>query len=205
MDYTTYLSRNFGSPLPDAALYRRLIGRLFYLTNTRPDLSYPVGCLSQFMDCPTDVHLKAVYRVIRYLKQSPASGLFFSASNSLILSGYTDSDWGACKDTRKSITSYYFFLDQTLISWKSKKQTTVSRSSSEAEYRALANGTCKLVWLLKLLKEFKISPPVPVDIFCDNKSAIYIASNSVFHERTKHVEIDCHVARNKYKEGVSNL
>ncbi|XP_020972812.1 uncharacterized protein LOC107632493 [Arachis ipaensis] len=80
-----------------------------------------------------------------------------------------------------------------------------SRSSSEAEYRALANGTCELVWLLKLLKEFNILPPLPVDIFCDNKSAIYIASNPVFHERTKHVEVDCHVARNKFKEGVSNL
>ncbi|XP_072080845.1 secreted RxLR effector protein 161-like [Arachis hypogaea] len=182
MDYTTSLSRNCGSLLSDAALYRRLVGCLLYLTNTRSDLSYSVGCFTQFMDCPTDVHLKAAYRLIRYLKQSPASGLFFPASNSFILSGYTDFDWGVCKDTRKSITGYCFFLDQTLISWKSKKQTTVSRSSSEAEYRALANGTCELVWLLKLVKEFKISPPLPIDIFYDNKSSIYIASNLVFHE-----------------------
>ena len=146
------------------------------------------------MDSPTDAHLKAAYRIIRYLKQSPATGLFFSVNNSFTLSGYTDSDWGACKDTRKSISGYCFFLDQTLISWKSKKQAIVSRSSSEAEYRALANGTCELVWLLKLLKEFNILPPLPVDIFCDNKSAIYIASNPIFHERTKHVKVDCHVA-----------
>ncbi|XP_072053949.1 uncharacterized protein [Arachis hypogaea] len=205
MEYTTSLSKASGSPLPDATIYRRLVGRLLYLTNTRPDLSYSVGCLSQFMDSPTDAHLKAAYRIIRYLKQSPATGLFFCVNNSFTLSGYTDSDWGACKDTRKSISGYCFFLDQTLISWKSKKQATVSRSSSEAEYRALANGTCELVWLLKLLKEFNILPPLPVDIFCDNKSAIYIASNPVFHERTKHVEVDCHVARNKFKEGVSNL
>ncbi|XP_072080920.1 uncharacterized protein [Arachis hypogaea] len=205
MEYTTSLSKASGSPLPDATIYRRLVGRLLYLTNTRPDLSYSVGCLSQFMDSPTDTHLKAAYRIIRYLKQSPATGLFFSVNNSFTLSGYTDSDWGACKDTQKSISGYCFFLDQTLISWKSKKQATVSRSSSEAEYRALANGTCELVWLLKLLKEFNILPPLPVDIFCDNKSAIYIASNPVFHERTKHVEVDCHVARNKFKEGVSNL
>ncbi|XP_072060397.1 uncharacterized protein [Arachis hypogaea] len=201
MEYTASLSKASGSPLPDATIYRRLVGRLLYLTNTRPDLSYSVGCLSHFMDSPTDAHLKAAYRIIRYLKQSPATGLFFSVNNSFTLSGYTDSDWGACKDTRKSISGYCFFLDQTLISWKSKKQATVSRSSSEAEYRALANGTCELVWLLKLLKEFNILPPLPVDIFCDNKSAIYIASNPVFHERTKHVEVDCHVARNKFKEG----
>ncbi|XP_072071634.1 uncharacterized protein [Arachis hypogaea] len=194
MEYTTSLSKASGSPLPDATIYRRLVGRLLYLTNTRPDLSYSVGCLSQFMDSPTDAHLKAAYRIIRYLKQSPATGLFFSVNNSFTLSGYTDSDWGACKDTRKSISGYCFFLDQTLISWKSKKQATVSRSSSEAEYRALANGTCELVWLLKLLKEFNILPPLPVDIFCDNKSAIYIASNPIFHERTKHVKVDCHVA-----------
>ncbi|XP_072087411.1 uncharacterized protein [Arachis hypogaea] len=205
MEYTTSLSKASGSPLPDATIYRRLVDRLLYLTNTRPDLSYSVGCLSQFMDSSTDAHLKAAYRIIRYLKQSPATGLFFSVNNSFTLSGYTDSDWGACKDTRKSISGYCFFLDQTLISWKSKKQATISRSSSEAEYRTLANGTCELVWLLKLLKKFNILPPLPVDIFCDNKSAIYIASNPVFHERTKHVEVDCHVTRNKFKEGVSNL
>ncbi|XP_072072000.1 uncharacterized protein [Arachis hypogaea] len=145
MEFTTSLSKVSGSPLPDATIYRRLVGRLLYLTNTRPDLSYSVGCLSQFMDSPTYAHLKAAYRIIRYLKQSPATGLFFSVNNSFTLSGYTDSDWGACKDTRKSISGYCFFLDQTLISWKSKKQATVSRSSSKAEYRALANGTCELV------------------------------------------------------------
>ncbi|XP_020970300.1 uncharacterized protein LOC110268460 [Arachis ipaensis] len=191
MEYTTSLSKASGSPLPDATIYRRLVGRLLYLTNTRPDLSYSVGCLSQFMDSPTDAHLKAAYRIIRYLKQSPATGLFFSVNNSFTLSGYTDSDWGLVKTPENPSVS--------------KKHATVSRSSSEAEYRALANGTCELVWLLKLLKEFNILPPLPVDIFCDNKSAIYIASNSVFHERTKHVEVDCHVARNKFKEGVSNL
>ncbi|XP_016172581.1 uncharacterized protein LOC107614972 [Arachis ipaensis] len=205
MEYTTSLSMDSGSPLPDATMYRRLVGRLLYLTNTIPDLSYLVGCLSQFMDSPTDAHLTAAYRILRYLKQSPATGLFFSSNNSFTLSGYTDSDWGACKDTRKFISGYCFFLGNTLISWKSKKQATVLRSFSEAEYRVLANGTCELIWLLKLLKEFDIHPPLPVDIFCDNNSTIYIASSPVFHERTKHVEVDCHVVRNKFKEEISNL
>ncbi|XP_016200067.1 uncharacterized protein LOC107641072 [Arachis ipaensis] len=116
MEYTTSLSRDQGTPLFDTSVYHRLVGRLLYLTNIILDLSYSVGCLSQFMNCSTDVHLKTAYRVIRYLKQSPSTGLFFFSQRSFTLSGFTDSDWGDYKDIRKSITGYCFFLDSTLIS-----------------------------------------------------------------------------------------
>ncbi|XP_019192738.1 PREDICTED: uncharacterized protein LOC109187038 [Ipomoea nil] len=135
------LSHGDGTPLEDASSYRRLVGRLLNLTATRPDLTFAIQQLSQFIDAPADKHLSATQRA-------------------------------ACSETRKSITEYCIFLGLALISWRAKKQVTVSRSSSEAEYRALA-ATVEL--------------SKPATIFCDNKSAIVIAENHVFHERTKHI------------------
>ncbi|MCI22273.1 copia protein [Trifolium medium] len=112
--------------------------------------------------------------VLKFLKNHPGQGLFFSSSSSLNLKGYSDSDWGACPDTMRSTTGICFFLGTSLISWKSKKQTVVSRSSSEAEYRALAQATCEGQWLLYLLKDFHINHASPIIIYRDNKSAIHI-------------------------------
>lgn len=153
------------------------------------------------MSAPTDSHLNAAYRVLRYLKGDPSQGLFYSASSTLKLTTYSDADWAACPDSRQSITGYCVFLGESLISWRSKKQQTVSRSSSEAEYRAMADATCELIWLMTLLQEMHRSPVAPTTLFCDNQSALYIASNPVYHERTKHVEIDCHVVRERLQSG----
>lgn len=132
------LHKNLGDPVNDPAVYRRLIGRLLYLTHSRPEISYAVGKLSKFMDKPTDIHMLAALRVLKFIKNHPGQGLFFKADSPLCLKGYCDSDWGACLDTRRSTTGFCFFLGSSLVSWKSKKQSVVSRSSSEAEYRALA-------------------------------------------------------------------
>lgn len=206
MDCTTHLQSQ-GDPLPATAAssYRRLIGRLIYLTNTRPDISYVVQQLSQFMNVPTIDHQKAASRVLRYLKGSPGQGLFYPASGSIHIQAFSDSDWAGCRDTRRSITGYSIFLGNSLISWKSKKQSTVSRSSSKAEYRALAATTCEIQWLTYLLLEFRISFNQPANLFCDNNSAIQIASNQVFHERTKHIELDCHIVREKCLSGLLKL
>lgn len=192
-------------PYEDETTYRRLVGRLLYLTTTRPDIAFIVQQLSQFISQPLQVHHSAAIRVLKYLKSAPAKGLFYSSSSTLKLSGFADSDWASCPATRRSVTGYCVFLGTSMLSWKSKKHSTVSRSSSEAEYRALASLTCELQWLQYLFKDLHISLDQPISVYCDNKSAIYLAHNPIFHERTKHIEIDCHVIREKIQTGLIHL
>ena len=201
----TRLSKEGGTPLEDITSYRKIIGKLQYLTTTRPDISFAVQQLAQFLDCPTTLHLTAANRVLRYLKGSIGQGLFFSATSSLSLQAFSDSDWGTCVDTRRSITGYCILLGSSLVSWKTKKRQTISRSSSKAEYRALAATVCEIQWIHYLLEDLQVHLSSPTPLFCDNQSAIYLAQNPVFHERTKHIEIDCHVIRTKMAEGLIKL
>lgn len=195
------LSSDMGKPLPDPECYRRLIGRLLYLSLTRPDISYAVQQLSQFMQTPHQQHFKAALAVVRYLHGTSFKGLFLPASNDLKLRAFSDADWASCTDSRRSITGYCIFLGTSLVSWKSKKQSTVSRSSAESEYRAMASTVCEVQWLFSLLKDFHILVPTPIPLHCDNTAAIHIAANPVFHERTKHIDIDCHVVRAQLQTG----
>ncbi|GKD20434.1 uncharacterized mitochondrial protein-like protein, partial [Tanacetum coccineum] len=201
IDPNVKLNHTDGFPLHDPGLYRTLVGKLIYLTITRPDISFAAQTLSQFLKEPRSPHMKALLRVLRYLKLCPGQGLFFSATNNLNLLTYCDSDWASCSFSRKSVSGYGIFLGTSLISWQSKKQGVVSRSSTEAEYRALADNTCEISWLTCLLKDLHIKPSTPVPIFCDNASTIALASNPIHHARTKHIEIDCHFVRNKIKAG----
>lgn len=185
------------APSYDPSSYHRLIGRLLYLTTTRLDITYAVQTLSQFMQALTIHHFEVATHVLRYIKASPAQGLFFPATSPLQLKAFSDSDWATCPNTRRSVTGYCVFLGSSSISWKSKKQSTVSRSPSEAEYHALASTTCELQWLTYLLQDLQVPSITPALLYCDSKSACHIASNSSFHERTKHIDIDCHVIREK--------
>ncbi|KAG7552168.1 Integrase catalytic core [Arabidopsis thaliana x Arabidopsis arenosa] len=188
--------------LQNPEVYRRLIGKLMYLTITRPDITYAVNRLCQFSSAPKASHLKAAYKVIHYLKGTIGLGLFYSATSDLCLKAYTDADWNSCKDSRRSTSGYCMFLGNSLISWKSRKQDVCSASSAESEYRAMAMGSKEIAWLVKLLNEFQVPQNKPVPLFCDSTAAIHIANNSVFHERTKHVENDCHITRDRIDQGL---
>ncbi|GJR21352.1 uncharacterized mitochondrial protein-like protein [Tanacetum coccineum] len=147
------LNHDDGEPLDDPSQYRTLVGKLIYLTITRPDISYAAQNLSQFIQAPRTPHLKALIKVLRYLKACPGQGLIFQTNTSLKLKVFCDSDWASCSFSRRSVTGYCIFLWPCLISWKSKKQTVVSRSSTEAEYRALADATCEVSWIKCLFKD----------------------------------------------------
>ena len=191
-----------GELLNDPESYRRLVGRLIYLSVSRPDLAYSVHILSQFMQEPRTEHWEAALRVVRYLKGTPGQGILLSADCDLTLQGWCDSDWAACPLTRRSLTGWLVFLGQSPVSWKTKKQHTVSRSSAEAEYRSMAALTCELKWLKGLLLSLGVHHPKAIKLFCDSQSALHIAKNPVFHERTKHIEVDCHFVRDAINEGL---
>ncbi|XP_071712998.1 uncharacterized mitochondrial protein AtMg00810-like [Rutidosis leptorrhynchoides] len=215
------LATDKGKVLANPDVYKRLVGRLLYLSVTRPDISYSFHHLSQFVKrcwfvaskptySPLPINLKLatdkgkvlanpdVYRrlaamyLLRYLKGTISKALFYPIQPLLKVAGFSYADWESCLMTRKSLTGYCIFLGHSLVSWKTKKQVTVSRSSTEAEYRSMASTTCELIWLTYLLKDLHINVQVPITLFCDNKAAQQIAANPCFHERTKHLDIECH-------------
>ncbi|KAL0366821.1 UNVERIFIED_CONTAM: Retrovirus-related Pol polyprotein from transposon RE1 [Sesamum radiatum] len=190
-----------GALLPDPNRYRRLVGRLLYLGFTRPDIAFANQQLSQFLQAPRTSHWAAALHVLRYLTGTPSTGLFFSSVSSTNLTAYADASWASCLDSRRSITGYCVFLGSSLVSWKTKKQATVSRSSAEAEYRSMASTVCELLWISYLLRDFEVFVSLPIPLWCDNQAALHITANLVFHERTKHLDIDCHLVRDQFKLG----
>ncbi|XP_042051385.1 uncharacterized mitochondrial protein AtMg00810-like [Salvia splendens] len=202
MDPVNHLKQDTGHPMKDPSKYRRQIGRLLYLCITRPDITFVVHKLSQYVSEPCDEHWEATEKILRYLKGTPGHGLFYLSDSDFVLNIFSDADWATCPDTRRSMTCYCLFLGSSLVSWKAKKQHTISRSSAEAEYRAMAHATCEVVWARALLGDFGVRVERAVPLFCDNQAAVHISSNPVFHERTKHIEIDCHTVRERYLEGV---
>ena len=179
-----------GELLKDPSQYRQLVRRLIYLTITRLDITYSVHMLSRFMHAPHKPHMEAALRVLRYLKSSPGQGLFFPSYNDLSLRVFSDSDWAGCPISCRSTPGYYVFLGSSLIFWLTKRQKNVSLSSAEAEYRAMTGACCELSWLRSLLTDLKILHPKPALLHCDNTTALHIAVNLVFHERTRHIEMD---------------
>jgi hypothetical protein len=193
---TSRLTPTQGQPLSDPTPFRSLVGALQYLTFTRPDLSFAVNQVCQFMHNPTDVHLMAAKRILRYLRGTLHCGLLFRPS-SLQLQAYADADWAGDPVDRRSTSGYVVFLGSTPITWVSKKQCTVSRSSTEAEYRSLASATAELYWIRMVLRDLGIFLSNTPVLWCDNLSALALASNPVFHARTKHIEVDYHFVREK--------
>ncbi|CAM8914120.1 unnamed protein product [Rhodiola kirilowii] len=198
MDIKQKLALSIVEKLQDPTAYRKLVGKLVYLNVTRPDIAFYVHILSQFLANPTVEHYQAATRVLRFIKTAPAQGLFFPANASLTLEGFYDVDWASCPITRRSTSGYCIKLRPCIISWRTKKQATISRSSAESEYRAMAQSCCELVWLAAVLRDLRIPVTMPVALYCDNKAANHIARNPIFHERTKHIELDCHLVRQHF-------
>ncbi|KAL0641744.1 hypothetical protein Bca4012_102720 [Brassica carinata] len=189
-------------PYQDPKLYRKLVGKLIYLTITRPDICFAVNQVSQHMQVPKEHHWRMVERILMYLNGSPDQGVWMGCNGSTEVVGYCDADWAGDRADRRSTTGYCTFIGGNLVTWKSKKQKVVSCSSAEAEYRAMLKLTNELVWIKGILKHLEIDQATPMTMHCDNQAAIHIASNSVFHERTKHIEVDCHKVRQMIILGV---
>lgn len=174
---------------------------MLYLTLTRPDISYAVQHLSQFLQQPTDSHYQAAMHVLRYLKGTPNKGLFYPKDNNFQITAYSDADWGTCEMCSRSLTGYFVFLGDSLVSWKTKKQKIVAKSSAEAKYRAMSATTSELECIAHLLLDLRLPLHLPVLMHCDNMAAQHIAENPMFPERTKHLNTDCPYTHDKVLEG----
>jgi hypothetical protein len=189
----------------DATKYRSVVGALQYLTLTRPDISFSVNKVCQFLHSPTTVHWSAVKRILRHVQGTIKLGLKIKKSDSMLVSAFSDADWAGCVDDRRSTGGFAVFLGSNLVSWTARKQPTVSRSSTEAEYKALANATAEMLWIQKLLTEIGVKHPPKARLWCDNLGATYLSANPVFHARTKHIEIDFHFVRERVAQGLLDV
>lgn len=192
--------------LVNSTLYRSLVGSLRYITCTRPDILYAVGFACRFMDKPTEEHMTLCKRIMRYLKGTINHGLLYTSGHGRCeLKGYSDSDWGGDLDTRRSTTGFLFSLGTTAFSWASKLQPIVALSSAEAEYIALASCASHASWLRQLLSEMHLEQKSPIELYVDNQSAIAIARNPVYHDRSKHIDVRFHFLRDLVGNGAVSL
>ncbi|KAJ3686570.1 hypothetical protein LUZ61_015734 [Rhynchospora tenuis] len=184
----------------DITLYRGMIGSLLYLTASRPDIMYAVCLCARYQANPKESHHKAVKRILRYVKGTQNLGLWYGKQTELDLVGYTDADFAGDRMDRKSTSGTCQFLGGSLVSWSSRKQTSVALSTAEAEYVAAGSCCTQLLWMLQTLRDFElVFQKVP--ILCDNTSAILISKNPVLHSRTKHIEIRHHFIRDHVEKG----
>jgi hypothetical protein len=189
----------------DATLYRQIIGSLMYMTNTRPDICFFVNTLSQFLVEPRYVHLVAAKHVMRYLKGTLDCGLSYDGDHNFTLSGYTDSDWVGSVADRKSTSGCYFSLGSAMISWQSRKQSSIALSTAEASYIVACSASCEAIWLRKLLTDlFDLEMEATLNL-CDNQSCIKMTKNHVFHDNSKHIEIRYHYIRDMVPRGAIKL
>ncbi|XP_021856709.2 uncharacterized mitochondrial protein AtMg00810-like [Spinacia oleracea] len=171
MESNLKLTTDKGELLPSPTPYQRLLGRLIYMSITRPNISFIVQPLSQFMHQPMSVHMQAAKRLLRYIAGTVNQGILLASTSAATLTAYCDSDWTGCPISRRSTSDYCIFLGKSPVSWKAKKQSVVARSS--AEYRAMALTSCEVTWLTYLLKDLGLSSLPPAVLKCDNQVALY--------------------------------
>ena len=191
---------NKGGKSVDQKAYRSMIGSLLYLCASRPDIMLSVCMCARFQSDPKECHLVAVKRILRYLVATPCFGLWYPKGSTFDLVGYSDSDYAGCKVDRKSTSGTCQFLGRSLVSWNSKKQTSVALSTAEAEYVAAGQCCAQLLWMRQTLRDFGYNLS-KVPLLCDNESAIRMAENPVEHSRTKHIDIRHHFLRDHQQKG----
>ena len=192
MGISSSLSLYDGVPFLDPSLYNNIVGALQYCTITRPEISFSISKVCQFMHSPTTTHWQAVKRILHYLKSTISHGISLQPSTNLFLTCYIDVDWVDCSDDRKSTGGHFCFLGLNLISWSCTKQKVVSRSSAESKYRGLANVISELIWIKTFPTELHIPFFIPPILFCDNLSATHLVAHPILHARVKNIEIDYH-------------
>lgn len=199
------LSKRGGGAEVDITNYKHMVGSLMYLTATRPDLMYVVCLTSRYMEKPTEVHLQAAKRIMRYLRGTVNFGILYNSQGKEELIAYTDSDYAGDIDDRKSTSGYVFLLGTGAISWSSKKQPVVTLSTTEAEFIAAAACACQGIWLRRILDQLGHSQDKSTTIYCDNSSTIKLSKNLVLHGRSKHIDVRFHFLRDLARDGVIEL
>ncbi|WVY89158.1 hypothetical protein V8G54_034672 [Vigna mungo] len=192
----------------DASLYKQIIRSLRYICNSRPDINYGVGLLSRFMNEPKQSHMSVAKHVLRYLKGTIDYGLLFAKATTKLestLEVWSDSNWSGDQVDRRSTFGYFLKYVGAPISWCSKKQNMVALSSCEAEYIAFAETACQCLWLEALLIDLKLKYKKPVQMMVDNKFAISLSKNPVFHGRSKHISTKFHFLRDLVNHGRMKL
>ncbi|GAU13002.1 hypothetical protein TSUD_173010 [Trifolium subterraneum] len=198
------LIRDENGKTVDVTNYRQIVGCLMYLLATRPDLTYSVCLIARYMERPTEIHLAAAKRVMRYLKGTLDLGILYRRNEEMKLQGWSDSDYAGDLDDRKSTSGYVFMLGSSIISWSSKKQAIVTLSTTEAEFVAAASCACQSIWLRRVLEQLGQKQGC-VKIHCDNSSSIKLSKNPVMHGRCKHIDVRYHFFRDLTKENVVEL
>jgi hypothetical protein len=184
----------------DQKEYRNMISSLLYLTATRPDIQFSLCLCARFQVSPRTSHRQAVKRIFRYLRHTPDFGLWYFASSSLALHGFSDEDFVGCQLDRKSTSGTCQFLGSSLVSWSSRKQSSVAQSTIEAEYVAASSCCSQLLWITYTMSDFG-EEYTHVPLQCDSTSVISVAKNPVLHSKTKHIEVRYHFLRDNVDKG----
>ncbi|MCH81234.1 hypothetical protein A2U01_0002018 [Trifolium medium] len=194
----------------DAKNYKQIVGSLMYLLATRLDLAFSVCLVARFMERPTEMHIAAIKRILRYLRGTVGFGIMYKRSKKksiaeLKLQGWTDSDYAGDLDDRKSTSGYVFMLGNAAVSWSSRKQPIVTFSTTEAEFVAAAACACQSIWLKNVLSHLQVMTDEKILVHCDNSSSIKLTKNPILHGRCKHIDVRFHFLRDLTKDGVIEL
>lgn len=199
------LTKKGDGPAVDLTAFKQLVGSLRYLTATRPDLIYSVNLVSRYMEKPTEQHMLAAKRILRYVQGTTGFEIQYRHGGEEKLVGYVDSDYAGDEDDRRSTSGYAFMFGKGVVSWESKKQPIVTLSTTEAEFVAASNGACQAVWLRNVLAEIGFDQGKGTTLWCDNSSTIKLSKNPVLHGRSKHIHVRYHFLRELVNDEVIGL